>query len=386
MAKKRKIRVDFKKNRQKRTRTNDLTRDYSRDERSVSDRLMATERVRAKGDLSRRRTVIQEIDGNSHPDRDVIDDPSALLAVDLSQCLQGRVIRVHGLETIVETPDGARHVCGVRRILKTMTINGRNAVTAGDLVWFRPDGDQQGLIEKVAPRGGVLTRSSKGREHVIAANIDRLLIVVSMIEPMIKPALIDRFLIAAERGAIRPVVVLTKADRVDLSDYQWIVGLYAQLGYEVVATSTHDGRGVARIRELASVGTTVLSGQSGVGKSSLLNAIEPGLNRRVGSVSNISSKGKHTTTFAELVPIRGDAYVVDTPGIRQFELWDVEPAEVEGHFVEFRPFIPHCRFPDCSHTHEHDCAVKGGVAQGFISAPRYKSYTRIYHQQPIDIE
>jgi len=133
-------------------------------------------------------------------------------------------------------------------------------------------------------------------------------------------------------------------------------------------------------------GTTAVSGQSGVGKSSLLNALQPGLNLRVREVSEWTSKGKHTTTNAELIRLGFGGYVVDTPGLRQFELWDVEPFELEQYFVEFRPYIPRCRFPDCSHTHEADCAVKDAVHFGQIDEGRFESYLKLYHQQPLEGE
>jgi ribosome biogenesis GTPase len=130
---------------------------------------------------------------------------------------------------------------------------------------------------------------------------------------------------------------------------------------------------------------TAFSGQSGVGKSSLLNAIQPGLNLRVREVSGWTAKGKHTTTTAELLKIGPSGYVVDTPGLRQFELWDIEPSEVEAYFVEFRPYIPNCKYPDCSHTHESDCAVKDALFRGQIDEGRFESYLKLYEQQPIEL-
>jgi len=379
VAKKRKIRVEFKKNRQKPARANDLTRSFHHDETS-SDQSLSSERIRAKGDLSRKRTIIQQ--GSS--EEIAADDPLASLAVDLSQCQVGRVVKVHGLETVVEAQDGQIYRCGVRRILKTLAIEGRNAVAAGDRVWFRPSGDKQGLIEKVDTRAGVITRGYRHKEHVIAANIDQLLIISAFEAPGLKLPLVDRYLISAEIGGVRPVIVFNKADLVDLSKYQWVVGLYSQLGYEVVCTSVADGRGVSRLRQIVARGVTAFSGQSGVGKSSLLNAIQPGLNIRVREVSDWTSKGKHTTTYAELIRLAGGAYVVDTPGLRQFEVWGLDPAEIEGYFPEFRPLIAKCRYPNCSHTHEDECAVKEALHWGRIDMGRYESYWKLYDQQPIE--
>ena len=221
---------------------------------------------------------------------------------------------------------------------------------------------------------------------MIACNVDQLLIVSAFAEPGLKLPLIDRYLIAAEKGNIRPVIVLNKADLVDVAPFQWVIGLYTQLGYETLVTSAADGRGVDRLRELLSEGVTAFSGQSGVGKSSLLNAMQPGLNLRVSEVAGWTGKGKHTTTTAELIRLDRGGYVVDTPGLRQFELWDIEPAEVEAYFVEFRPYIPQCKFPDCSHTHESDCAVKDALFRGQIDRGRFDSYVKLYAQQPIEMD
>ena len=149
------------------------------------------------------------------------------------------------------------------------------------------------------------------------------------------------------------------------------------MGYEVVLASASTGTGVRRIKALLQNKQTVLAGQSGVGKSSLLNALQPGLGLRVGTVSTDSGKGTHTTRSANLLQLEFGGWVVDTPGLRQFELWDVIPEEVEGFFVEFPPFVTRCQFPDCSHTHEEGCNVKRAVLSGLISSERYASYCRI---------
>lgn len=381
MSKKRKIRVDLKKNRQKPARANDLTRGY-RPEGPAGPEPTSGERVRAKGELSRRRTVIVETDD----DRKVLrgEDPIEGLSVDLDQCLLGRVVKIHGLESIVEAEDGRRFRCAVRRLLKTLAIDGRGIVAVGDFVRFTVARGDEGVIEKVEPRSRAITRGYRRREHVLVSNIDQILIVSAFDSPGIKPPLIDRYLISAEKGGVRPVIVLNKADLVDLAEYQWVVGLYSQLGYETIPTSAVDGRGLPRLREILSRGTTALSGQSGVGKSTLLNAVQPRLNLRVAEVSDWTGKGKHTTTHAELIRLELGGHVVDTPGLRQFELWDVDPAELQGGFVEFGPYVPACRFPNCSHTHETGCAVKDAVAFGQIHVGRYESYVKLYQGKAMD--
>jgi ribosome biogenesis GTPase len=390
VSKKKKVRVALKKNRQKRTRANDLTSRYHANELAGPDPASA-ERVRAKGDLSRRRTIMTDVAPDStNASAAPASDAAAASArsVDLDTCLPGRVIRMHGLLCIVEGDDGQTCTCHVRRLLKTLAIDGRNIVAAGDRVWFRPGGTggDEGLIEKVEPRTSTISRGYRRHQHVLLANVDQVLIVSALQDPGLKLPLVDRYLISAEIGGVRPVIVLNKADLVDPALYQWVVGLYTQLGYETIVASAVDGRGIDRLRALLLQGTTAFSGQSGVGKSSLLNAIQPGLNLRVREVSDWTSKGKHTTTTAELIRLDAGGHVVDTPGLRQFELWGVVPSELSGHFIEFRPYLALCRFPDCSHTHEAECAVKDAVHWGQIDAGRFESYLKLYAQQPLEGE
>lgn len=375
--KKNKLRVELRKNRSKPPRENDLTRVYQTDETAAAD-LQTTERVRAKGELSRHRTVRVE----------PVEGAGALPAVDVAECLRGRVLRVHGLHSVVEAEDGRRFRCAVRRLLKTLATDERNVVTCGDVVWFRPapgtgadaetGTEAEGWIERVEPRHGVLTRASRRREHVLVANVDQVAIVVSLVQPELKPHLIDRYLAAAQQGGLKPLVVLNKVDLADPVGLQPLVGAYAQLGVPVLLTSAATGWGIDRLRERLRGRATVFSGQSGVGKSSLLNAIQPGLALAVRSVSAVNFKGRHTTTFAQLIRLEFGGWVVDTPGVRQLQLWDVRPEEVEGFFPEFRPYVPLCAFADCTHTHEVGCAVKAAVARHQISERRYHSYLGLF--------
>jgi ribosome biogenesis GTPase / thiamine phosphate phosphatase len=387
-VKKKKVRVALRKNRQNRTRANDLTRRFRDDE--LSGKAPApVDRVRPKGELSRHRTIVEDCapDGEQNASENE-SGAAARRSVDLSVCLRGRVIRVHGLVTIVRTEDGRVHSCHVRRLLKSLEIEGRSVVTVGDWVLFRPGASagDDGLIERVENRRGVITRGYRHRQHVIAANVDQVLVVSAFMEPGVKLNLIDRYLVSAEIGSVRPIIVLNKADLIDLATHQWMIGLYVQLGYEVIVTSVNDGRGLDRFRTLLSTGVTAVTGQSGVGKSSLLNAIQPGLKLKVREVSEWTSKGKHTTTMSELIELEAGGFVVDTPGLRQFELWGTVPGELGGYFVELRPFIPLCRFPDCSHSHESDCAVKDAVHRGQIHAGRYESYLKLYRREPLDAD
>ncbi|MCA9231503.1 MAG: ribosome small subunit-dependent GTPase A [Planctomycetales bacterium] len=372
MAKKKhKVRADFRKNRTVRTRQKDLTRNFVADDATVED-LDTHQSVTGKGDLTRKRTLAGA---------EISTDASGTIVlpeIDKNVCRRGRVLRVQGLVSVVQQEDGTTRQCATRRLLKSLSTDQRHVVVAGDIVWVRPEGAQEGIIERIEPRRGVLSRTSRQRQHVLVTNVDQVLIVASAAEPRLKPNLLDRYLVTAERAAIEPVLCINKVDLVDPADLQPLVGVYSQLGYRVLLLSATKGWGIRSLRNLLRDRETALTGQSGVGKSSLLNALEPGLELRVQSVSNETEKGRHTTTTAELIPLSSGGYVVDTPGIRQFQLWDVIPAEVAGFFRDLRPYVSHCRYPDCTHTHEEPCAVKDAVADGYIDVRRYESYLQIH--------
>jgi ribosome biogenesis GTPase len=367
--KKRKVRADFRKNREVRAR--DKKFDAGRVESDSLADAPRGERVSGKGDISRKRTLAGG---------EIIEDDAGTMIlpdVDRSICRIGRVLRVQGLLSIVRDEAGNTFQCATRRLLKTLATDLRHVVAAGDVVWFRPEGKDEGIIERVEPRRGVVSRTSRGRQHVLVANVDQLIIVTSAAEPRLKPNLIDRLLVTAEKGGIRPIICINKIDLIEPADLMPLVGVYAQLGYDVVLVSARQNIGIDRLRDWLTGAESVVSGQSGVGKSSLLNAVEPDLDLRVQSVSAETQKGRHTTTTADLIPLSFGGYVVDTPGIRQFQLWDVIPEEVAGFFRELRPYVSRCRFPDCTHTHEDACAVKDAVADGWIDARRYESYVQI---------
>lgn len=364
--KKRKLRTDFRKNREARARDKRVDRDSDSSVDSPHG-----ERVSGKGDISRKRTVA----GAEFFDDDA--GTHVLPEVDRDKSRLGRVLRVQGLVSIVRDENGGIFRCATRRLLKTLATDLRHVVSAGDVVWFRPEGEEEGIIERVEPRHGVVSRTSRGRQHVIVANVDQLIIITSAAEPRLKPNLIDRLLVTAEKGGIRPIICINKIDLVEPAHLLPLVGVYAQLGYDVLLVSATSGIGIERLRDWLAGAQSVVTGQSGVGKSSLLNAVEPGLDLRVQEVSDETQKGRHTTTTAELLPLSFGGYVVDTPGIRQFQLWDVIPEEVAGYYRDLRPYVSRCRFPDCTHTHEDNCAVKDAVADGWIDPRRYESYVQI---------
>jgi ribosome biogenesis GTPase / thiamine phosphate phosphatase len=364
----RKVRIAFRKNRQRRARVGDVTRDVRKDDEETVD-LPSVERISGKGDLTRYRTILTA---------EQQDGADTLRAVDESTSRTGRVLSASGLHCVVSDAAGGRlYECTVRRIVRTMSRDQRGAVVAGDSVVFQPIDREHGVIERVNPRRAVLARSIKGKEQVIAANISHALILVSAANPALKTNLVDRLLISAHKGGVTPIICINKCDLIDPVHLQPIVGTYARLGYEIVLTSATAQTGIEELKHLLQGHETVAAGQSGVGKSSLLNALQPGLRLETGPVSAWSHKGRHTTRTAVLHRLDFGGFVVDTPGIRQMDLWAVRPEEVEGFFPEFRPFVPGCHFPDCSHEHEAGCAVKRAVDRDLISPVRYASYLKI---------
>ena len=378
-----KVRVDFKRNRNGKTRDGDWTRRYREgltDDFSEGSEVAdaeSGERVVARGDVVRKRTIVGSFVGEENLSGEV-GDFEYVPDVDESVCLKGRVLSVHGLYSCVEDEQGRVFTCVTRRILKTISTNQRQIVVAGDRVYFRdanlPDGRLEGIIERVEPRYGTLSRTSWNRKHVVVANVEQALIVASAAEPRLKPNLVDRLLVTCERSGVRPVICVNKIDLVDPASLQPLVGVYARMGYRTVLVSAKTGFNMERLRRFLVGRESVVVGQSGVGKSSLLNAIDSSLNLKVGEVSRENDKGRHTTTTARLLKLSFGGYVVDTPGVRQFMLWDVEPNEVVGYYRDLRPYENLCKFPDCTHRHETSCAVKDSVADGRLDARRYESY------------
>ncbi len=364
MGKKRqKQRTDFRKKYQGRVRKGDLTREFrTGDADSLAD-VSQSERVSGKGELTRKRTV-QSTNRNDQQ-------------VSSGELKEGRVVSVHGLKSRVLADDGEIYDCAVRQVLKSLSIEQRSIVVAGDDVLIRADSPLDGVIEEVKPRRGVISRTSRGQQHVLVANVDYLLIITSAAEPGLKPALIDRFLLTAQQCDLEPVVVVNKVDLVDSVELQPMLGVYAAMGFRVLMTSAETGINISYLRCLLQGKQTAVTGQSGVGKSSLLNAIQPGLGLAVATVSQDNDKGRHTTTAARLIPLEGGGAVFDTPGIRQFQLWDISASEVAGLMPDLRPYVSACRYPDCLHLSEDECAVKDAVADGRIDARRYDAYCHL---------
>jgi len=361
MPRPRKIRIEFRKNRTGRQRDGDLTRALSNDPDAVADRA-GGERLSGKGELTRKRTVVADATDSG---------PLDGLAV-APDCWRGRVLHVHGLESVVRGEDGRQVRCTLRRVLRTLATDQRHPVAAGDWVRVRGAGESA-TIQAIEPRLRSLSRDSRGRRHVIVANVDQLLIIGSAALPDLKPGLFDRLLVAAELAGIRPLLCINKADLVPPASLVPLAGLFARMGYPVVIASVVTGLGLDRLAAELPGRVTAIVGQSGVGKSSLLNALDPALDLAVGAVSRDNQKGRHTTTTARLVPHRFGGCFVDTPGVRQFQPWELVPAEVPAAFRDLRPLANLCRYPDCTHDHEAGCAVKDAVADGLLDARRWES-------------
>jgi ribosome biogenesis GTPase / thiamine phosphate phosphatase len=364
MAKPRKLRVDFRKNRSTRRRSGDLTRALGGDPEATADQV-SSERISGKGELTRKRTVMVH---------SAADDRADGLAVEPAAAAtwRGQVLHVHGLDSFVRTGAGGIVRCTMRRLLRTVATDQRHPLAAGDWVRVRDVGDE-GAIQSIEPRHTSLCRDSRGRRHVIVANVDQVIIVASAAMPGLKPGLVDRLLVAAESAGIRPIICINKADLAPPGAVVPLAGVFARMGYPVIVCSAATGMGIDRLAAELPGRVTAVVGQSGVGKSSLLNALDPDLRLHVAEVSRENEKGRHTTTTARLLPHRFGGCFVDTPGVRQFQPWRLVPAEVPSAFRDLRPVANLCRFPDCTHDHEAGCAVKDAVADGLLDARRWES-------------
>jgi len=259
-----------------------------------------------------------------------------------------------------------------------------NPVIVGDRVELQINEDDTGLVTGIHPRRNKLSRRAAGRkvgmEHVIAANINAAWIVESMRMPKLNPGFIDRFLVMAGLNEISAGLVFNKSDLMQPGDADAINfwrDLYSGLGYPVLTTSALTGEGVETFAAQLENRTSVVSGPSGTGKSSLLNSIDESLHLKIGEVSPKTRKGRHTTTSAALYPLNSTGFVVDTPGLREFGIIDLNPADLCYYFVEFLPYLNECRFPNCTHDHEPGCAVMEAVNENAITEERFFSYLNI---------
>jgi ribosome biogenesis GTPase len=282
--------------------------------------------------------------------------------------------------------NGLQYLCILKGILKKEKLHAKNLIAVGDFVRFEPTSDKEGSIAHVEERYSTLARTdiSGRKEQLIAANIDQVFIVVSVLEPPLKPSLIDRYLIAAAKGNLHPIIVVNKIDLLSESEdeterYHEFLAAYEPLGFPIVSMSSKSGAGIESLRSLMKDKTSVISGQSGVGKSSLLNAAFK-LELKTGDLAAKTVKGTHTTTVATLVPIPGGGYCIDTPGVRSFGLWRLLREEVSSHFTDIATLSEKCHFPDCMHSSEPKCAVLEALREGRLPLMRYESYSTLLEE------
>lgn len=256
-----------------------------------------------------------------------------------------------------------------------------NPVGVGDEVEVHPEGEAQGLIKKILPRRNYVIRQSPRRKHdlhLLAANIDQAVLIVTVVQPDLKPGFIDRFIVMIERDDIPVTIVFNKADVYDQEDmerFEEMKALYEGIGYPCLLTSVISHEGLEKLKSILKDKTTLMSGQSGVGKSTLVNALQPQLELRTGEISDYSGKGQHTTTFAEMFPLSFGGYLIDTPGIKVLGFNYKDKTNIAHSFREFFKLSPQCRFGGaCLHRSEPGCAVQAALEQGLVSELRYTHY------------
>ena len=296
------------------------------------------------------------------------------------QRIEGVVISSTGSWYRVSTEKGDID-CRIRGRLRLKGIRSTNPVVVGDRVVVEPDDESSAIVEILPRRNYIIRRASNlsKESHIIGANIDRALLIVTLHSPSTPVEFVDRFLVTCEAYNVPVTIVLGKADTLvgeHEAEAEEFTAIYRDAGYDIVRLSSTTGEGIDKIRELLKGHTTLIAGNSGVGKSTLVSTIDPALDIRTGEISESHHKGKHTTTFSTMYRI-DEGYIIDTPGIKGFGLIDIDSKELCRYFPEMMRLAPDCRFYNCTHTHEPGCAVQEGVKQGIVAWSRYESYLKI---------
>lgn len=275
--------------------------------------------------------------------------------------------------------DGAMLRCRIRGKLRLKGVRSTNPVVVGDEAVCEADGGDCVIVDIVPRRNYVIRRASNlsKESHIIAANVDQALLMVTLRSPETPKEFADRFLVTCEAYKVPAAILLSKIDLQDAEAVAEFRAVYEGAGYRVLEVSAKEGRGVEEVRKLLAGRTTLVSGNSGVGKSTLIQTIDPSLDIRTGEISDSHHKGRHTTTFSTMYPLAEGGAVIDTPGIKGFGLLDIDDAELWHYFPEMMRVAPGCRFYNCTHTHEPGCAVVEAVETGEIAWSRYESYLKI---------